>query len=174
MSFCFYWYPLVIGYHFFIYSCFKKLFMKSVRLICSALILCVTQSFGQTKVTKFTAYNQDHYVTTTIDYPIAGTYQYENISEPIIILNLDGTGIFQNNDLSKKEIIWGLECTEDGFLRFKEGFNSAAYSIWFKSKESLINLELEEIEDWKKVEFSIHFKTNKMYIMGERVKEYVD
>ena len=137
------------------------------------MILCVTQSFAQTKITKITAQNQDHYITTTIDYPIAGTYQYENLSEPIVILNLDGTGIFQNKDLSKKEITWGLECTEDGFLRFKEGFDSAAYSIWIKTKDSLINPELEEINDWKKVEFSIHYNTNKMYIMGERVKEYV-
>jgi hypothetical protein len=148
--------------------------MKSVKLIFAAMIFCVIQSFAQTKITKITARNQDHYITTKIEYPIAGTYQYENISEPIVILNLDGTGIFQNIDLSKKEIIWGLECTEDGFLRFIEGFDSAAYSIWFKSKSSLINSELEEIDDWKKVEFSIHFNTKKMYVMGERVKDYLD
>jgi hypothetical protein len=148
--------------------------MKSVKFLSAVMILCVTQSFAQTKITKITAQNQDHYITTTIDYPIAGTYQYENKSEPIVILNLDGTGVFQNKDLSKKEITWGLECTEDGFLRFKEGFDSAAYSIWFKSKGSLINPELEGINDWKKVEFSIHYNTKKMYIMGERVKDYVD
>jgi len=152
----------------------KKLFMKSVTILIAMIILCVSQSFAQTKVTKITAQNEDHYITTKIDYPITGTYQYENISEPIVILNLDGTGIFQNKDLSKNEITWGLECTEDGFLRFKEGFDSAAYSIWFKNKDSLINPELEGIKGWQKVAFSIHFNTNKMYIMGERVKEYVD
>jgi hypothetical protein len=148
--------------------------MKIITLLFSALILCITQSFAQAKITKITAQNQDHYITTKIDYPIAGTYQYENISEPIVVLNADGTGIFQNKDLSKKEITWGLECTEDGFLRFKEGFDSAAYSIWIKTKDSLINPELDENNDWIKVEFSIHFNTNKMYIMGERVKVYVD
>ncbi|WP_395050269.1 hypothetical protein [Flavobacterium sp.] len=148
--------------------------MKIITLVYAALILCVTQSFAQIKVTKITAHNQDYYITTTIDYPIAGTYLFENISEPIVVLNADGTGIFQNKDLSKNEITWGLECTEDGFLRFKEGFDSAAYSIWFKNKNSLINPELDENNDWIKVEFSIHFNTNKMYIMGERVKNYVD
>lgn len=148
--------------------------MKIVKLLFALLILCVTQSFAQAKITKIEAKNQDHYITTKIDYPIAGTYQYENISEPIIVLNLDGTGIFQSKDLSKTEITWGLECTEDGFLRFKEGFDSAAYSIWYKSKDSLINPELDENNVWIKVEFSIHFNTNKMYIMGERVKVYVD
>jgi hypothetical protein len=148
--------------------------MKIAKLICTAIILCVTQSFAQAKITKITAQNQDYYITTTIDFPITGTYQYGNISEPIVVLNADGTGIFQNKDLSKREITWGLECTEDGLLRFKEGFNSTAYSIWFKNKDSLINPELDENNDWIKVEFSIHFNTKKMYTMGERVKEYID
>ncbi len=148
--------------------------MKIITLLFSALILCVTQSFAQIKITKIEAKNQDHYITTKIDYPIAGTYLFENVSEPIVVLNADGTGIFQFKDLSKREITWGLECTEDGFLRFKEGFDSAAYSIWYKSKNSLINPELDENNVWIKVEFSIHFNTNKMYIMGERVKDYVD
>ena len=148
--------------------------MKISKLLFAALILCLTQSFAQIKVTKITAKNQDHYITTTIDYPITGIYQYENVSEPIIVLNPDGTGTFQSKDLSKREITWGLECTEDGFLRFKEGFDSAAYSIWYKSTDSLINPEFDEINNWKKVEFSIHFNTKKMYILGERVKNYVD
>ena len=173
MSFCFYKY-LNHKQFFYIFVIQKKLFMKITTLLFSALILCATQSFSQVKITKITTQKQNHYITTSIDYPIAGTYQYENISEPIVILNADGTGIFQFKDLSKKEITWGLECTEDGFLRFKEGFDSAAYSIWYKSKDSLINPEIDENNDWKKVEFSIHFNTKKMYVMGERVKDYVD
>lgn len=148
--------------------------MKIVQLLFAALILCITQSFAQVKISQITAKNQDHYLTTSIEYPIAGTYQYNNVSEPIVILNPDGTGIFQSKDLSKREITWGLECSEDGFLRFKEGFDSAAYSIWYKGKNNPINPESDEISDWKKVEFSIHFNTKKMYIMGERVKDYVD
>ena len=96
--------------------------------------MCVAQSFSQAKITKISIRNQQHYITTTIDYPIAGTYQYENISEPVVILNFDGTGIFQNNNILKKEIIWGLEYTEEGFLRFKEGFDSSAYTICYKLK----------------------------------------
>lgn len=148
--------------------------MKIFTLLLITLIFPIINSNAQGKVTKINSKNKNHYITTTIEYPIAGTYQYENISEPIVILNTDGTGIFQNKDLSKKEITWGLECTEDGFLRFKEGFDSAAYSLWYKSKDNIINSELDEINDWTKVEFSIHFNTQKMYIMGERVKVYVD
>jgi len=152
----------------------QKPFMKIYKTLCITMFLLGLQSNAQIKVTEISARNQAHYITTKIDYPIAGTYQYENISEPIVVLNADGTGVFQNKDLSKNEITWGLECTEDGFLRFKEGFDSAAYSIWYKNKDTLFNTASDEINDWKKIEFSIHFNTKKMYIMGERVKDYLE
>ncbi|MDD5151895.1 MAG: hypothetical protein PHC28_15685 [Flavobacterium sp.] len=148
--------------------------MKIVTLLFITLIFSATNSIAQIKITKITSKNQDYSITTTIDYPITGSYQFENISEPIVILNPDGTGIFQSKDLSKKAITWGLECTENGVLKFEEGFDSAAYTLWYKFNDNTINSELDEMNDWKKVEFSIHFNTKKMYIMGERVKVYVD
>jgi hypothetical protein len=148
--------------------------MKISNLLSIALFLFSIHSNAQIKVSKITANNQDHYITTKIDYPILGLYQFENISEPIVILNADGTGVFQYKDLTKKEMTWGLECTEDGFLRFKEGFDSAAYSLWIKPSKNLITPDADENYEWKKVEFSIHYNTKKMYIMGERVKVYVD
>jgi hypothetical protein len=148
--------------------------MNIYKTILISFLLLGLQSNAQIKVTKISTRNQVYFITTRIDYPIAGTYQYENISEPIVILNADGTGVFQNKDLSKNEITWGLECTEDGFLRFKEGFDSAAYSIWYKNKDNIIPSATDENNDWKKIEFSIHFNTKKMYLMGERVKIYTD
>lgn len=148
--------------------------MKIFNLLSIALFLFTIHSNAQTIVSKITSNNQDHYITTKIDYPILGLYQFENISEPIVILNADGTGVFQYQDLTKKDMTWGLECTEDGFLRFKEGFDSAAYTLWYKPSKNLITPDTDENYEWKKVEFSIHYKTKKMYIMGERVKVYVD
>lgn len=148
--------------------------MKFFNTLCFSILLFSIQSFAQIKVTKFSEKKQVHYITTKIEYPILGTYQYDNISEPIVILNADGTGIFQNKDLSKKVITWGLECTEDGFLRFKEGFDSAAYSLWYKTINNIVDSESDESNVWRKVEFSIHFNTKKMYIMGERVKVYMN
>jgi len=148
--------------------------MKNFKILFIVLILFGTQSFSQNKFTKITAKNKNYNITTNIEYPIAGTYQYENISEPIVILNLDGTGIFQNKDLSKFEITWGLECTEEGFLKPKEGFDSEVFYIWYKNRDNQYNPDLDESNVWKKIEFSIHFNTKKMYLMGERVKVYVD
>jgi hypothetical protein len=147
--------------------------MKIFTLLTIFLLFFSSQTNAQIKVIKISAKNQTHYITTKIEYPIIGLYQYENSSEPIVMLNADGSGVFQFKDLSKKEITWGLECTEDGFLRFKEGFDSAAYSLWYKTKDSIINPESDESNIWTRVEFSIHFNTNKIYIMGERVKVYV-
>lgn len=78
--------------------------MKILNLLYISIFLFSIQSNAQIKVSKIRARNQTHYITTKIEYPIIGLYQFENISEPIVILNADGTGIFQYNDLSKKNI----------------------------------------------------------------------
>lgn len=148
--------------------------MKIFNLLFISISFLTLQSNAQVTVNQFEINNQNVYTTTKIQYPIIGLYQFENSTEPIVQLNADGTGIFQYKDLTKKEITWGLECTKDGFLLFKEGFDSAAYSLWYKTKENLILSDPNEEYIWKKVELSIHFNTKKIYIMGERVKVYVD
>lgn len=80
--------------------------MKIFTLLFTALIFSITNSNAQGKITKISSKNQDYYITTTIDYPITETYQFDTISEPIVILNGDGTGVFQSKDLSKKGITW--------------------------------------------------------------------
>jgi hypothetical protein len=127
----------------------------------------MTPSYSQIKTTKITAKNQDHFITTIISYPVSGLYLFAGKTEPIVQLNPDGTGIFQYEDLSKKNITWGFECSEIGIPTFKKGFDSASYSLWYKTDDNQAN-------DWIYAPFSIHFKKNKMYISGERVKEYIE
>lgn len=74
--------------------------IKTITLQFLALLLFVTNSYAQ-EVEKITAKDGSHYITTTINYPITGTYLSEGGTEPIIQLNPDGTGIFQLDDLSK-------------------------------------------------------------------------
>jgi hypothetical protein len=148
--------------------------MKKITLLLFTLLFCTTHSHAQNEVTTITSKNQNHYISTSIDYPIAGIYLYESKTEPVVQLNADGTGIFQFQDLSKKNISWGIECSEIGIPIFKEGFNSASYSLWYKSNDNEINSETSENNNWILVQFSIHFNKKKMYIMGERVKDYTD
>ncbi|PIF30636.1 hypothetical protein CLU81_1076 [Flavobacterium sp. 9] len=139
--------------------------MKSLRLLFIALFFVSTHSYSQVQVDKITYNGRDHYITTTIGYPVPGTFVITGQKEPTTVLNPDGTGVIQSDDLSKKKINWGIECTEEGIPVFKEGFNSASYTFWYRNNDS---------DDWIYSQFSIHFAKKKMFLMGERVKEYVD
>src|SRR6476660_9044337 len=98
--------------------------MKKITLLLAALVLSTTHSFAQIKITKIKIKNKEHYLANVIGYPIAGVYNYVNQVEPTTVLNPDGTGIIQNEDLVKENIIWGIECSQSGVPIFKEGFNS--------------------------------------------------
>jgi hypothetical protein len=132
----------------------------------------VTTIYSQNKSEKISTQDGEHYITTTIDYPISGTYLFEGDKEPIVQLNPDGLGIFQQHDLSKANISWGIECFENGVPMYKKGFNYAVYTLWYKNKDS--NTQTNSTENWVSAHFSIHFQKKKMFILGERSKEYTD
>jgi hypothetical protein len=139
--------------------------MKFLKLLPIFLFFVASVSHAQIKIDQITYKTHQHYITTTIGYPIDGIFLYEGKGEPIVELKANGTGIFQYEDLSKKNIRWGIECSQEGIPIFKEGYNSASYTLWYKP-----NTE----EDWIYVQFSIHFNKKKMFIMGERIKTYQD
>lgn len=146
--------------------------MKYLNFLFMALMLFVTNSYAQNKIDEITAKDGIHYITTTVDYPITGIYLYEGLTEPIVQLNPDGTGIFQLDDLSKTNMIWGMECLENGTPKYQKGFNYAVYTLWYKSKD--VNTESETDNGWIKAHFSIHFEKKKMFILGDRSKVYVE
>jgi hypothetical protein len=145
--------------------------MKSENYFLILLTLFVTTTQAQ-KIEKITSKDGIHYITTNVDYPITGTYLSEGGTEPIVQLNPDGTGIFQLDDLSKTTMVWGMECFEDGTPKYQKGFNYAVYSLWYKNKE--VNSEINAKEEWTYAHFSIHFEKNKMFILGERSKDYIE
>jgi len=145
--------------------------MKKITLLLAALILSATHSYAQIKINKIKINDKEHYLANVIGYPIIGVYNYVNRLEPITILNSDGTGIMQNEDLIKENIIWGIECSESGVPIFKEGFNSASYSFWYKKNDKT---KSDHENEWTLQSFSVHYDKKKMYISGERVKEYVE
>lgn len=144
--------------------------MKFQNLLFFTLFLSFIHSYAQ--VEKITGKDGIHYITTNIGYPITGTYLFEGLTEPIVQLDPNGNGVFQLHDLSKTTIVWGMECFEDGTPKYKKGFNYAVYSLWYKSKES--NSETDTKEDWINSHFSIHFQKKKMFILGERSKDYIE
>jgi len=142
--------------------------MKLKNVLVVALLFFISNSFAQNSVTKIIAKDGIHYLTTTIDYPITGTYLFEG-AEPIVDLNSNGTGIYQLHGQPRKDMVWGIECDVNGTPKFIKGFNSAAYTLWYQHTTTS---EDDTDNSWKAVPFSIHFNTSKMYIQGERMRDY--
>lgn len=145
--------------------------MKKITLLFAVLLLSATHAYSQIKITKITIEDKEHYLANVVGYPICGVYTVVNQLEPITVLNPDGTGIIQNEDLVKENIIWGIECTSSGVPIFKEGYNSASYSFWYKKEGKEV---AEDEKDWAQQSFSIHFDKKKAFIAGERMKEYIE
>lgn len=145
---------------------YKIKIMKSRNLLLVTLLLFVSNSFAQTKIE-----DKDgiHYITNTIDYPITGTYTFQG-AEPLVELNAGGSGFYQLHDQHKRAVNWGIECDETGVPKFDKGFDSAAYILWYQYTSPESNDEM----NWTAVEFTIHFNTLKMFIQGERSKDYTE
>ncbi|SHH09525.1 hypothetical protein [Flavobacterium defluvii] len=139
--------------------------MKALHLLLITFFFIASKSYSQVEVNVITHNSKERYITTTIGYPVQGTYAPIGLKQPVTVLNPDGTGFIQADDLSKQKINWGIECTEEGTPVFKEGFNSKSYTFWYRPVEG---------NEWFYSQFSIHFAKKKMFLMGERVKEYED
>ena len=124
--------------------------------------------FAQNSATEITTKEGVRYITNSIDYPITGTYTFKG-AEPVVELNGGGTGFYQLHDNPKRAMIWGIECTQTGEAKSIKGFDNKEYALYYKFTE---NSESETEEGWNKVEFTIHFNSNKMFINGERVKSF--
>lgn len=140
--------------------------MKVKKILVAFVLLLTINAFAQNSATEINTKDGVHYITTSIDYPVSGTYFFKG-AEPIVELNGNGTGWYQQHEEPKKAMIWGLECSKDGVLKFTKGYDSIEYTLYYKYTSAS---EVEEV--WNKVEFSIHLNSMKMFINGERMKTY--
>ena len=126
-------------------------------------------------VIKIVVKDQSYYLTKEIGYTITGNYTYEgNGGNPIVQLNEDGTGLFQLHEMGQTPMVWGIECEMDGTPKKQESSFGAVYLLWYQIKEKHKGKTWESgvIDSWDAVQFSIHFNEKKMYILGERIKNY--
>ena len=84
--------------------------MKPNQLLLAVVVVFAANCFGQTKIE---ASDGLHYLTTSIDYPVAGVYQYQGM-EPIVELNAGGSGFYQLHEQLKRAVSWGIECDQTG------------------------------------------------------------
>jgi hypothetical protein len=146
--------------------------MKSKKLLLAALLLVTVNSFSQ-NWDKIEAKDGIHYIShymNNINLDILGKYLF-NGQEPVVELNEYGAGFYQLHDQPKRPMIWGLECDESGSLKYKKGFDNAKYILWYQYTTKQED-DTEDDVNWKSVEFTIHFSSKKMFIQGERSKDY--
>lgn len=158
--------------------------MKSIASIFIVLFFATTISFAQGKVNKINVADEVYYLTTDIGYNLVGEYLNENgdynqktrttSTEPIAVLNADGTGLWQNFGTSKGKMIWGIECDENGTPKKNTSDYGEVYRLWYMLKEKLIfNGQPEgSVDKWDIVQLSIRYDPKKIYILGERSKPY--
>ena len=89
----------------------------------------------------------------------------------VVELNEYGAGFYQLHNQLKRPIIWGIECDEKGALLYKKGFDNSKYTLWYQYASKLEE-DTDEDLTWKPVDFTIHPNTLKMFIQGERSKDY--
>jgi hypothetical protein len=139
--------------------------MKIKYVISTILLLMAIGSFGQNSVSEIETKKGIRYITNKMEYSITGTYLFKG-NEPVVELNGNGTGFYQLHDQPKRPMEWGIECDSAGAPKFIKGFDSAEYTLWYRHTDA--------DEGWKMVEFSIHFNKMKMFIQGERSKDFND
>jgi hypothetical protein len=142
--------------------------MNVKKVFLFVVLLFTSLGFAQNSASEITTKDGVRYITTSIDYPITGTYTFKG-AEPVVELNGGGTGFYQQHDSPKRAMIWGIECTQTGEPKFVKGYDNKEYSLYYKFTASM---ESETEEEWNKVEFTIHFNSGKMFINGERMKSF--
>jgi hypothetical protein len=152
-------------YFLFLINLNRKL-MKLPKVLSVLILLFVANGYAQTKIE---AQDGIHYITTNIDYPITGTYLFKG-AEPVVELNSNGSGFYQRHEQPKKAMTWGIACGETGEPILVKGFDNLAYTLWYL----YTNPETEEEKYWKAVSFTIHFNSLKMFVQGERSKDYTE
>ena len=148
--------------------------MKAKKLLLVSLLLFSWNGFAQIW-DKIEAKDGFHYITFNLEYinlPILGTYLFQG-KEPLVELSKYGVGFYQLHEQLKRPVIWGIECDERGALLYKKGFDNTKYLLWYQYTTKTEE-DTEEDMAWKMVELTIHFNTKKMFIQGERSKEYTE
>lgn len=148
--------------------------MKAKKLLLVSLLLFSWNGFAQIW-DKIEAKDGFHYITYNLEYinlPVLGTYLFQG-KEPLVELSKYGVGFYQLHEQLKRPVNWGIECDERGALLYKKGFDNTKYLLWYQYTTKTEE-DTEEDMAWKMVELTIHFNTKKMFIQGERSKEYTE
>ena len=142
--------------------------MTLQKWLFTLVLIFTTASYAQNSVSEITTEKGIRYLTTSIDYPITGTYNFKG-TNPTVTLNSDGTGTFQLHDLTTRTITWGMECFSEGTPVYKKGFDNRKYYLFYKYTSGGEGMS-EEV--WNKVDLTVHLNSGMIFINGERSKSF--
>ena len=93
------------------------------KLIFTLFFITIVNSFAfaQNKVETLDLMGKTYTVTKAIPPEIVGTYLYESIGEPKVLLEKDGTGYFQPHQTNPISIKFWVDCDEAGKWRNQVG-----------------------------------------------------
>lgn len=92
----------------------KKLFITFIITLGSLL-------YAQAQIESIDLAGKKYTVTKTFPSEIIGKYLYEGKGEPIVLLNDDGTGLFQPHMKKPIQIKFWIDCDEKGVIRKQQG-----------------------------------------------------
>ncbi|WP_276131701.1 hypothetical protein [Polluticoccus soli] len=111
-------------------------------------------------------------------YTVTGTYKYEGKGEPIIQLNPDGTGLFQRHGVPADKIKWWIMAESNGTVKTNKGEYGQQHTLITELQEDIYQTVSggRQVKAWSAGDFDMHMVTikydeNKIYILGERVKD---
>jgi hypothetical protein len=95
--------------------------MKKITIFILILLASMHFSFAQTMVETIELKGRKYTVSKQFPPEITGKYLYEGKSEPIVLLNPDGTGLFQPHQVDPIKIKFWIDCDENGAVRVQKG-----------------------------------------------------
>jgi hypothetical protein len=122
-----------------------------------------------------TVENESYCLVREVGYPIVGRYEYEGNGEPIVVLNADGTGLFQRHGVAPIPIEWGIQADAAGApMKDQRGNGDLVFRLFYLELEGrrLGNGRVIPPSGWDIVELTVDPNQRKIDILRERVKTY--
>lgn len=95
--------------------------MRKIVLLIVCFLGFMHFTYAQTKVESIEVMGDTYTVCKDFPKEIIGKYLYEGKGEPIILLNDDGTGLFQPHMTDPIKIKFWIDCDEKGNIRKQVG-----------------------------------------------------
>lgn len=137
-------------------------------------IFMIFTSFMSAQVEKFTIADKTYYGTKAIPEEITGKYWYEKSKEPIVEINIDGTGYFQVHDVKSYPVEYWIETDASGTIQKRKSETNNNYQVVL-----ILKYGSNGESGWKganagkydRIDVTMAFDQGYAIVMGERVRK---